>query len=295
MPFELPAEIASQIPPEHLSHQSVQKYNSPAELLKGHIELDSYRGRSISLPNGEAKPEEIEKWRSDQNQKLKDRGLAIAPLKDLRGSPPESPDKYEFKFPDGVKPEDIANDTVLKEYRAFAHSKGMSNQEAADLLNWFAEKAAPEIAKKFAPPEVDFVHGDSVKTLMESVFKQETTQALDEYKKNVDILGVAIPELKDALNEGVAPFGEKWMMLGDHPAVVKLVNHIAALTRPDFGGSVNSGVEMGKDQFALIEEANDIMRNPDNPKYKSYWASDPKTVEYVNSLYTRAHPGDVTI
>jgi len=292
MPFEFPPELASTIPAEHLNHTVIQRYNSPAELIKGHIDAQEYRGRSVALPNGESKPEDMEKWRGEQNVKLKDRGFAITPLGEL---PPESPDKYEFNFGDKVKPEEIASDEMLKGYRSVAHEFGLNGKQAEGIVKYFAEKVAPEIAKKYAPPEVDFVYGEKVNELMNGVFKDKTTQTLDEYKKNVDTLAMTIPELKDALNAGIAPIGEKWAMLGDHPAIVKLVNTIAELTRSDFAGNVSGGVRLNQDAAQLKQEADDIMGNPENPKYKKYWASDKETVEYVNSLYEKAHPGERNI
>ncbi len=270
-------------------------YNSVPDVLKSLAHSQKQLDNVIPLYNGEAKPEDVEKWRGEQNAKLKDRGFAIAPLRDLRQPPPESPEKYEFKFPEGVKSEDVASDPLLKEFKSFAHTKGYSNQEAADIINWWSEKGAPELAKKFQPPQADFIEGDNVRSLFEKEFKEQTNQILDEYPRNVETINRTIPGLKDTLNESVAPYGEKLIMLGDHPVIVKLVNLIADLTRPDFAGHVNGGVTVNPDADALLAEARDIMQNKDNPKHALYAKNDKATVQYVADLYKKADPSERTL
>ena len=43
------------------------------------------------------------------------------------------------------------------------------------------------------------------------------------------------------------------------------------------------------------QEADDIIKNSDNPKHQLFWNSDKGTVAYVEALYQKAHPGETDI
>jgi hypothetical protein len=212
--------------------------------------------------------------------------------------PPKSPDDYEFKI-EGIADEALKTDEILGQYKKFAHENGLTKSQAAKQVEFLAKVLPSMVPKAPEAVKINFIEGEHVDALMKEVFKSESTQKVDQYRKAVDLLSVDIPELKDMLLDGAATYGpkadNKAIKLGDHPTMVKLVNLVAQMTQPDFAGTVNGGTRMSADAQELIAEAKDIQNNKDNPKNKLYWANDKHTVDYVNSLWERAYPGETQI
>jgi hypothetical protein len=285
MPLELPAELTADIPPETLSHPSIQKYNSLGDFVKGHLELDSYRGRSIALPNGEAKPEDFDKWAGEQSAKLKDKGYQIAKI----GEPvPSDPQGYQFKI-EGVDDQAIAGDKVLNSFKPVAHKLGITNTQAQALLDWFQKEAAPVMMV----PQREYVTGDGVKELFKADM-EKNQQFVEDYNRVVNHLQITDPDVKDLLNETISWGKDKEIALGDHPALVRILARAAPLLMQDFGGATQGG-PASPEQASLVKEANDIINNPDNPKHKLYLAGDRGTHDYLQSLFAKAYPNKVTL
>jgi len=247
--------------------------------------MESYQGRSVAIPGND--PKELEAWKTQHLPKLQhvfaDR------------MPPAKADDYEFKF-DGMADEVIKSDKTLGVFREKAHQLGLSKTQAAGLVETFAKDILPALLPAKGA-EVDFIQGEHVDALMADIFKGESTQRIAEYKQNVDLLSRDIPELKDLLNDGVAPYGQasenKALALGDHPAMVKLIGLVAKMTQTDFGGTANGATS--HDGNAAVLEAKDIIRNKENPKYKAYHQGDPDVTEYVNQLMKKGYPGTIEI
>jgi hypothetical protein len=285
MPFELPPDIASSVPAEHLNHASIQRYNSVPELIKGHVELQDYRGRSIAMPNGESKPEEFDKWATEQGAKLKDHGYTISRLSDR---PPESPDAYEFKV-EGVTPEAIKNDKGLAAYRNAAHKLGINQAQASGLFDVFAKEIYPVMQQ----PAPEFIEGEAVTGaggLMEKVFKSESKQRLEEYKGAVNILQQTVPELKDMLNDGVIEYEQgKMISLGDHPGMIKLLSEIGRLMAQDFGGNITSAqIQAANDAQAEIDK---IRNDATHPMHAGFLKGDKAVGEHMSELYKKLTGG----
>lgn len=284
MPFELPPEIAATVPAEYVSHPTMQRYNNLGDVFKSHIDLSSYQGRSIALPNGESRPEDVTKWVGDTSEKLKGHGFTIAKLSD---QPPLTADAYEFKF-DGVAPEVVKSDAVVGKFRAIAHQFGLNNQQAQGLVEAFGKDILPALI----PPkekEPDYITGDAAKQLVENVFKGETTQRVAEYKQAISILKQTIPELPDLLNDGVIEIEPgRVIAFGDYPPMIKLLSEIGRMTQPDFGGNV-----MGNTPAALDaqKEIDDIRNNEANPRNKLWKAGDRGTLAHLDSLYAQLTGG----
>jgi len=281
----LPDEIVQSLPEELRGSSAVQKYNDVGSLVKGFSEMESYQGRSVAIPGND--PKELEAWKTQHLPKLQhvfaDR------------MPPAKADDYEFKF-DGMADEVIKSDKTLGVFREKAHQLGLSKTQAAGLVETFAKDILPALLPAKGA-EVDFIQGEHVDALMADIFKGESTQRIAEYKQNVDLLSRDIPELKDLLNDGVAPYGQasenKALALGDHPAMVKLIGLVAKMTQTDFGGTANGATS--HDGNAAVLEAKDIIRNKENPKYKAYHQGDPDVTEYVNQLMKKGYPGTIEI
>jgi len=287
MPFELPPEIASTIPADQLAHPSVQKYDSIGDFVKGHLELDQYRGRSIALPNGESKPEEMDKWASEQSVKLKDRGYSISKLGEL---PPADPKDYVFKI-DGVDEKVLNEDKLVAEFKPMAQKLGLSKAQAQGIVESFVKDVLPSM--KEAQPE--FITGTAVREIIDKAFPGETEATIENYVRSIEHLKMTTPELPDLLNDSVVAYEGKTISLGDHPTMVKLISALAQATAQDFGGNVNGLAIVSKEGAALVQEAEDIIRNPSNSKHKLFQDGDKSTHEYVQGLYKKAYPGETNV
>ena len=70
---------------------------------------------------------------------------------------------------------------------------------------------------------------------------------------------------------------------GDHAGL--LMQESNGLTGDEFKGAPDSAEV----------EANDIIKNKENPKYKLFWSGDQATVSYVNNLFAKARPGEQSV
>ena len=266
----LPAEVLDQLPPE--IRPSLEKFNDVPTALKSYVELEKYRGNSIALPGEKDAPEAIEKWKADYLPKLQ------TVLGDRL--PPAKPEDYEFKF-EGVEDEAIKSDKVLGLFRQNAHKLGLSKAQASGLADVFAKEILPALIPKQDMPEF-MEKPEDIKALMTEVFKGDATQRVDEYRKGVQILKQSVPELEDLLNEGVAQYGQKFMSLGDHPGMVKLITEIGKLTGADFAGPNTATTQQATDAKSEID---DIMYNKDNPRHERFKKGDPQVMQYMQELW----------
>jgi hypothetical protein len=282
----LPDEVVQSFPEDIRQSPSFEKFNDVGSLAKSYVEMEKLQGRSVAIPSND--PKDVEAWKAQHLPKLQhvfaDR------------LPPAKPDDYEFKF-EGADAEAIKSDKTLAVFREQAHKLGLSKAQASGLVETFAKDILPALFPKSDTPPLEFIQGEHVDALMQEIFKGESTQRIAEYKQSVDLLSHDIPELKDLLNEGAAPYGQasehKAMALGDHPAMVKLIGLVAKMTQPDFGGNANAF--SSPDGKAAALEAQDIIRNKENPKYKLYHNGDADVTAYVESLMKKGYPGTLEI
>jgi|GEM_PF-5932009 len=283
----VPTELRS---PELAGYMS--RFEDAPTFYKSLENAVKYQGRSVAIPGSD--PKEIETWKSEHLPKLQhvfaDR------------MPPASPKDYEFKF-DGVDGEALNNDKVLNGYREWAHKAGFSKAQAESGLQYFVKDVLPQVLPQLMPPpafEWNWIDEkpEDLAALHNEVFKGETTLTMDRFKKSIDLINSLIPETKDFLAEGRAPYGQKTdnkaMKNGNHPTMIKIINLVADMLQPDSSAGSSSGslTQVNQD---IISEAEDIMKNKDNPKYAKYWASDKATVDYVNSLWEKAYPGNIQV
>lgn len=294
MPFELPQELIAStgVDPQALSHESVQRYNSLGDLVKGHVELQEYRGRSMALPKPSSEPTEIDKWRTEVNDKLKGYGFGLSSTTDLA---PASPDAYEFNL-EGADPAALAANPAVKWFRNTAHEMGMSNDKANKFLAKYAGELVPMMAEMNKANDVKMIEAQAeVDKILGDKFKDELPARREESARAIQNLTLTgtIPELPDLL-EGVSKSGDGWIANKNHPGFIALLSEVARMQQQDFGGDVSSR-GMSQDGVAAKAEADDIMSNPQNPKHNLYWKSDKNTVDYVNGLYQKAFPGEVPL
>jgi len=269
----LPAEVLSQIPQEY--HSSVEKFSDIGSLVKSHSELEKYQGRSVAIPQETDTPDVKARWKIDHLPKLN------PVLGDML--PPPKPEDYEFKF-DGVTPDQVNQDKVIQLFRGGAHKLGLSKAQAQGVAEFFTKEIAPQFKPQETAPPPEFITGDAVKGIMAEVFKGEATQQIDEYKKGVMVLKQSIPEIEDFLNEGIGPYGQKYMANGDHPVMVKIINLFGKMTGADFSGTTGANAEAGK---TAHDEIMAIMHDKNHPKHERFLkgSGDPQMQEYLQELW----------
>lgn len=293
----LSEEHAALIPDDIRSDPGLQSFNDFGGLAKSYLETKSLVGSSIRLPAKDSKPEDVEKWHGETSAKLKDHGLTLTKLSDIPVGPPASPDAYEFKI-EGVEPDVVKGDPVINSFRAFAHSKGLDNEKANGLVNWYlkdvvpmmkqaGDEAAAEARKAAEVPYID--DPAEVDKILTSEFKDEVVSRRNDMDKAVLQLVQKRPSIKDTLLEGTSPYGtpKRWIDNTNNPDIIWLLSEVGRMQQPDFGGNVTSG--LSPDGQAAQAEATDIQSNPSNPKYQLYRSGDPTTNAYVNSLLSKAH------
>lgn len=112
-------------------HVAAKQYANPGELAKANLNLTRLQTGDptvVALPGKDAKPEAWDSfWK--------------------RLGRPDSADKYEFKFGEGVKPDD----NMVKFGKTFFHKLGLSNERAnaaiGDWNTFVAEQTAAQTAK----------------------------------------------------------------------------------------------------------------------------------------------------
>ncbi|MGH9390125.1 MAG: hypothetical protein ACRD1Z_10950, partial [Vicinamibacteria bacterium] len=120
---------AAHIPKEYSAEKLWEPLKGKAlgDVLKGYAEGQKYIGGAIRLPGKDAKPEDVEKFRTTELPKLYASGLIE--------SAPESADKYE------VTPATVPggwDETAMKNVRTEAHKLGLTGKQLSGVLNFYA-------------------------------------------------------------------------------------------------------------------------------------------------------------
>jgi len=116
---------------ESLGDLGKDKAFEPIKDFKGwassFIDAQKMIGSSIRLPKKDMKPEDREKAINELKGKLRTEGILE--------TTPESPEKYEIKFPEeeGFK----ANEPLVKSFKNTAHKLGISPSHAQGLFDWY--------------------------------------------------------------------------------------------------------------------------------------------------------------
>jgi hypothetical protein len=150
---------------------------------------------------------------------------------------PESPDKYEFKAPEGTDKE------FTEDFKKIAHAAGILPKQAEKLFDWYDKKAQELNAADEASEKQKFEQ--AVDGL-----KKEWGQAYDRKLSNVN--GLFNQMADDATKKFMQESG-----FGNHPAVLKLFSKIAdSFGEAKFiapGGNGNMGLTPAEAEQKLNE------------------------------------------
>ena len=108
----LPEEVRASIPEEFSKDPNVVKYKDVGEFVKGHVNLSKKIGeKGVLLPKPGAAPEELNSFYNQLGR-------------------PETPDKYQFKNPDGMHKAVQSTPEFQKGFASFVHKHGLTQSQA---------------------------------------------------------------------------------------------------------------------------------------------------------------------
>lgn len=221
--------------------------------------FDAHRevNRRVPIPNGDSKPEDIAKWRSEHLPKLINAKLVDAPR--------QAPEAYQVKLPDGVPAdalEQLNADPAFKQVHEIAKRAGISQQDFQELFETGLKAFAP-IAQKV---QVD-----------REAMSAKVKEWLDAEKIPVEKFNEAIARWNkdprgwdEATAKLVSDSG--W---ADHPlvsqAVYKLMTDSGMFDTRNDGGS--TGETMSADEAEVIEIMK-VLNDPKHPDYAKFNTAD---------------------
>lgn len=220
------------LPEDIRGDATLAKYENVDALASAHVNLQSHMGRDKI-----AKPVTDDDW---------------SKVYDFMGRP-ESDDKYELKLPDGL-PEPIAQafgETEMAGFKTFAHSIGLSQDQASKLVEWQAGNMQTQFTG------LDTAADDARKSA-DDTLRAEWGKGYDQQTKNA---GTAF--LKYGGDDLAAIMDSTG--LGNHPAVIKAFANIAKSTMSDkdlIGGEGTGGENLGLTPEEARDQASELMSHP---------------------------------
>ena len=170
----------------------------------------------------------------------------------------DSPDKYQVKLDPNIVPETLRDEALISEFKTLAHKTGMS-QAQADAMAGLYQKIF-ETTK----PILEYDHAESEKAV----------QALAQ-KAGIDyevMKAKAAAGLKELLDKRPGAMDKlEASGLANDPDVLWAFYELGMAHQESHG---MTGGEFSVSSKSAMDEANDIVRNPENPKYKQFWAGD---------------------
>lgn len=241
------------LPEDIRDNPNFQKYTSMESFAKGHLNAVGMLGKQPEL----AVPEN-EDERAEFFNKL--------------GRPEES-SAYDFKQYEGIS-EDAKEyvETRTADFKAKAHELGLSQQQAAQLYEWYMDHDQERTA-----------------TITETSqrLQQEAETALknewgDAYDANINAAKTALAEFGD---EDLVNYLEQ-TGLGDNPAMIKAFNKIGRSMLGDKGLEGSAGDVLNS--ASIDAQVKEIMAK------NEYWDADsperPALVKKVQTLMSQMHP-----
>jgi hypothetical protein len=247
----LPADWRSGLAPDIAGHASIKTFKTPGDLAKSHVEAQALIGRSIQVP-GAAEPREA--WDRVWNKLGR----------------PEAATGYVLKDP--VLPEVAGkwDPERTKNFMPLAHSIGLSNWQAQQVLDAFGQHLAS--AAQPARPSVD---AKAAEAKLRGAWGGAFEKNIEAAKRSIAFAGGE--ELRQALHETGA---------GSHPAVIAALARFGHLLVEDQLIAADGALATGNDQAELTK----ILNAPkDHPFWDKLHAGHKDAVAQVTRLNEKIH------
>ena len=248
-----------EVPEDDREEKSISKYQSVADLAKGHVHLSRLMGHSVKIPGEESTDEE----RNDFFTKM---------------GRPETADKYEYARPD--MPEGMSYDADAETaFKQMAHDQGITQNQLGSILDFYNKYALDsQIDQK--------LHMDEAYFKGEAALQKEW--GMKGYDRNVSIAQRAMKEFGGPELEKLLTSDPR----GSHPALVK------AFYRMGLKSQEARPLDAQHDSsFLDIESAQkeiEAFNKPNHKMYKAYWNKDDakhaEAVAYRDRLFDMAYP-----
>lgn len=228
-------------------YEGFSKFKNVGDLAKSYRHLES---KQPAYPGEDAKPEDVARFRQ------------------LAGVP-DSVEGYGLKAPEQL-PEGVAWDgKTMERFAAVAHQYHVSAQAMQALAGEFLAYQG-DVAAMIQKDQVGGVERarEELQKAWGNDFGTKIQTAENVHKSLLPSLGVSTDseEAKD---------------LAKNPLYVRLLHEVSRYMR---GDSKAVATPSGGDVLGGKERAQDIINNPKNPLYQSYWDGDENTQKMVKQL-----------
>ncbi|HEY1268821.1 MAG TPA: hypothetical protein VGH16_16315 [Candidatus Binatia bacterium] len=227
-------------------------------LAKSYLDAQSEIGRRVRIPAKDAKAQEVASFM----QRLGQAGFLPAV--------PEAPDSYEIDQPEYLPAGVSWNDEWVKQARDVFHKNRFTQEQV---------RAAIELHQQLVGS-------------MASTYKASFESGMEALKKDWGSDFSANAEL--ATRAGHFIFGKDQESqeffdrtgINNDPRFLKIMALIGKHLEGD-DGFLAAGRQSAPEPD---DEAQDIMRNPRNPKHDLWKRGDPRTIEYIRELFAKKYP-----
>ena len=200
-PKQRPAWKA-QVTKELQDDESLDRFPTISELGKSYRELEGKLGRSVEIPGENATAEEVEAYYKKIGR-------------------PDTPDDYEFdrpELPQGA----IYDEALEKEFRTFAHERGLTKKQAADLWNLQSKRTIDLVNNHQAAQRAEL---EATKATIRKTFGENADREL---AMTQNFMRTTAEKIAPGIGRRIEESG-----LGNSIELVRLMNHFAHRTSED--------------------------------------------------------------
>lgn len=250
-----PQDWKSSLPDELKSHPAAEKFKTAGDVFKSYVELEKFKGNSITLPGEKATPEELNGFYNKLGR-------------------PEKPEGYQFKMPEGLNEKIQLKPEFDGSFRAMMHKHGLSSKQAAGIYNDYLTSLSEMVTQE----------QKSAETALNNAKAELQKEWGDQYDVNIQAATNLVERV--AGKEAVDKLGD----LGANPTAIKLLHTLSKAISEDSINTIIGKNDKGVQSSDAAEKIKAIQADKSHP----YWnASDPKhadAVQEVRKLYEEAYP-----
>lgn len=227
-------------------------------LAKSYLDAQSEIGRRVRIPAKDAKAQEVASFM----QRLGQAGFLPAV--------PEAPDSYEIDQPEYLPAGVSWNDEWVKQARDVFHKNRFTQEQV---------RAAIELHQQLVGSMAS-THKASFESGMEALKKDWGS----DFSANAELATRAGHFIFGKDQESQEFFDRTG--INNDPRFLKIMALIGKHLEGD-DGFLAAGRQSAPEPD---DEAQDIMRNPRNPKHDLWKRGDPRTIEYIRELFAKKYP-----
>lgn len=265
----------SQIPEDLRDEPSLQDFNSIGDVAKSYVSAQKMLGGSIRIPGPDASDEvksafynrlqempNVIKLPETEQEKQEFYG---------RLGRPATPDGYDIRIEEGLQ----VNEDLVNDYKQWAHSAGLTGEQANYLISQKIEQEKVELAERQAYQQ----HANDL--LKESWGK--------EYETRLNAANAVLAKFKEKYPDDVAMLQQQ---AGNNPVLAMVLAEHGKLMADSglISGVTKASFENPTPDEALIT-ISEIRKNPNHPYNNPSDPAHKSAKQRVQDLYNIAYPG----